>query len=820
MNKLSKVDLQPLRQVLSAWSDLGPHHLIAVLQKAQDMYGYLPEEAMELISEIMRIPVARIYGVVTFYAQFRREPRGLHVVEICNGTACHVKGADRIIDELVSVLGIRPGQTTDDGRFTLLQVNCVGACGIAPAMVLDGKVYGHMTSAKVRELVEPLLEGIEEPAGTGQRKTGVVAEERTFLDRCCDKCRNAEGTPCPEFLICKLEDKPCHDDEQCAAYRRELRNLLRFEAERYRAHIFLCKGLTCEAGGAAELRHLFEEELSRHNLLQDVEIVETGCQGLCEMGPVVQIKPLEAFYCRVKPEDVAEIVAEHIAGGKPVERLLYSRDCRIEADIPFYKNQERRVLSNMGRIDPRNIDEYIARNGYLALYKAIRHSAPEEIIDIISRSGLRGRGGGGFPTGRKWATARTEQDPVKYLICNADEGDPGAFMDRSLLEGDPHRVLEGMIIAAYAIGAHKAFIYVRAEYPLAVKHLQTAIGQAGRYGLLGGNILGSGYDLNIEIFQGAGAFVCGEETALIASLEGKRGMAGNKPPYPTEHGFGGHPTCVNNVETFANVPLILAHGPEWFRSVGTQSSPGTKIFSLSGKVRYTGLVEVPMGVSMADIIFRIGGGAPEGGEIKAAQTGGPSGGCIPSALMNTAVDYDSLKELGSIMGSGGLVVTDDSTCIVSFARFFLSFTQHESCGKCIPCREGTKRMLEILERITRGQGKLADLDDLRNLCHVIQRTSSCGLGQTSPNPVLSTLRYFEDEYLAHINDKRCPAGVCRSLLTYHILDNCRSCGLCAKNCPVACISGSKGAPYVIDQDACIKCGKCYEVCPFNAVART
>ncbi|MDD3927515.1 MAG: NADH-quinone oxidoreductase subunit NuoE, partial [bacterium] len=388
------IDLQPLRDVLSAWPDLGSHRLIAVLQKAQDIYGYLPEEAMELISEVMRIPMARIYGVVTFYAQFRREPRGLHVVEVCNGTACHVKGAGRIIDELVSVLGIRPGETTDDGRVTLVQVNCVGACGIAPALVLDGKVYGHMTPAKIRELIEPLLEGEAEPAAVlDEERAGTGAEAGTFLDRCCDKCRNTEGTPCPEFLICKLENKPCHDDEQCAAYRGELRNLLRRDADRYKAHIFLCKGLTCDAGGAAGLRRLFEEELSRRNLLETVEIVETGCQGLCEMGPVVQIKPLEAFYCRVQARDVAEIVEEHIAGGKLVERLLYSKECSIEADIPFYKVQERRVLSNMGRIDPRNIDEYIARNGYLSLYKAVRRSTPEEIIEIVSKAGLRGRGG-------------------------------------------------------------------------------------------------------------------------------------------------------------------------------------------------------------------------------------------------------------------------------------------------------------------------------------------------------------------------------------------------------------------------------------------
>jgi NADP-reducing hydrogenase subunit HndC len=438
----------------------------------------------------------------------------------------------------------------------------------------------------------------------------------------------------------------------------------------------------------------------------------------------------------------------------------------------------------------------------------------------VTAAGLRGRGGGGFATGKKWAIAAHQVDGERFIVCNADEGDPGAFMDRSVLEGDPHRVLEGILIGAYAIGAQHAFIYCRAEYPLAIRRLEIAMAQARLYGLLGPNILGTGKDLHVEIVQGAGAFVCGEETAMISSIEGKRGMARNKPPYPAAHGFHGHPTCVNNVETFANVPLILANGVDWFRGVGTPNNAGTKIFSLSGKVRNTGLVEVPMGITLNELLHDIGGGAPEGSVIKAAQTGGPSGGCIPADRMSTPVDYETLRKLGGMMGSGGLVVTDSGTCMVNFAKFFLGFTQHESCGKCIPCREGTKRMLEILERITDGKGKREDMDELRHLAAVIARTSACGLGQSAPQPVVSTLRYFEHEYISHIVDNRCMAGVCRSLLTYHILPNCRSCGLCARKCPVPCITGAKGEIYVIDNDRCIKCGECNRVCPFGAVART
>jgi NADH-quinone oxidoreductase subunit F len=679
-------------------------------------------------------------------------------------------------------------------------------------------VHGRVTQKAAGRLAQKLLTA---PKPTnGQGKPVAKSGGRSFLERCCDKCKNRPGTPCPNFLMCRMEGISCHEDSHCHSYREELRHLVEHNAPQFIATAFLCKGLTCDASGEPPVYKAFLEELEKRGLAGKVDFVETGCQGLCEVGPIVQLKPLDAFYCRVKPTDVAEIIEQHILGGKIVERLLYAPGQVTEGSIPFYAKQVRRVLSNCGKIDPENIDEYIARGGYKALYKALKEMEPEQVIEQVTAAGLRGRGGGGFPTGKKWAIAAHQVDGERFIVCNADEGDPGAFMDRSVLEGDPHRVLEGILIGAYAIKAQHAFIYCRAEYPLAIRRLEIAMAQARLYGLLGPNILGTGKDLHVEIVQGAGAFVCGEETAMISSIEGKRGMARNKPPYPAAHGFHGHPTCVNNVETFANVPLILANGVDWFRGVGTPTNAGTKIFSLSGKVRNTGLVEVPMGITLNELLHDIGGGAPEGSVIKAAQTGGPSGGCIPADRMSTPVDYETLRKLGGMMGSGGLVVTDSGTCMVNFAKFFLGFTQHESCGKCIPCREGTKRMLEILERITDGKGKREDMDELRHLAVVISRTSACGLGQSAPQPVVSTLRYFEHEYVSHIVDNRCMAGVCRSLLTYHILPNCRGCGLCGRKCPVPCISGAKGEVYVIDNARCTKCGECNRVCPFGAVART
>lgn len=593
--------------------------------------------------------------------------------------------------------------------------------------------------------------------------------------------------------------------------------------EMYRSHIMICKGTGCNSANSELIAENFEKELKEYGLDKEVIVERTGCFGLCALGPVVIVYPEGAFYSMVKPEDVHEIVTEHLLKGRVVKRLLYHESVeedRLKSldEVPFYKKQVRVALRNCGVINPENIDEYIAFDGYKAVAKVLTEMTPQDVIDTIKRSGLRGRGGAGFPTGNKWEFAARSKDDQKYVCCNADEGDPGAFMDRSVLEGDPHAVLEAMTIAGYAIGSSQGYIYVRAEYPIAVKRLTIAIGQARQYGLLGKNILGTGFDFDIEIRLGAGAFVCGEETALMRSIEGKRGMPTPRPPFPAVKGLFGKPTILNNVETYANICQIILNGPEWFASMGTEKSKGTKVFALGGKISNTGLVEVPMGTTMREIIYEIGGGIPDGRTFKAAQTGGPSGGCIPACEIDVPIDYDNLIALGSMMGSGGLIVMDDTTCMVDIARYFLDFTVDESCGKCTPCREGTKRMLEILERICEGKGEERDIERLQNLARNIKDSALCGLGQTAPNPVLSTLRYFRDEYEAHIKERRCPAGVCKALLQYNIkADPCKGCGICAKNCPTSAISGKIKDVHVIDQAKCIKCGVCMTKCPFKAI---
>lgn len=565
--------------------------------------------------------------------------------------------------------------------------------------------------------------------------------------------------------------------------------------------------------------------LERHGLANEVSVVETGCFGFCKMGPIVMVYPEGAFYCQVKPEDAEELVSEHLLKGRIVERLLFQEPLTERAvplfnDIGFYKKQQRVALRNCGNINPECIEEYIAHDGYQALARAVTRMTPAEIIDEVSSSGLRGRGGGGFPTGRKLQFAQASKDSIKYVVCNADEGDPGAFMDRSILEGDPHSVVEAMTIAGYAIGAEQGYVYVRAEYPIAVERLSIAIKQARELGLLGKNIFGSDFSFDLGIRLGAGAFVCGEETALLASIEGQRGTPRPRPPYPAVKGLWGKPTLISNVETFANIPTILRHGPDQFAAIGTEKSKGTKVFALAGNINNTGLVEVPMGTTLREIVFDIGGGIPGGKAFKACQTGGPSGGCLPAELLDTPVDYDSLIAVGSMMGSGGLIVMDEDTCMVDVARFFLEFTQEESCGKCVPCREGTKRMLETLERITKGEGVDGDIELLEDLAEVISKASLCGLGQTAPNPVLATLKFFREEYEAHIQQKRCPAGVCQALLSYHIIEGkCKGCGLCKKVCPVDAISGDLRKPHTIDKDKCIKCGACVAKCPFKAISR-
>ena len=594
----------------------------------------------------------------------------------------------------------------------------------------------------------------------------------------------------------------------------------------YRSHVLVCGGTGCTSSNSPAIIEALEKEIADKGLENEIKVIKTGCFGLCALGPIMIIYPEGSFYSEVKVEDVPEIVEEHLLKGRIVTRLLYDETVVNEKEIKslnetnFYKKQKRIALRNCGVIDPENIEEYIAYDGYQALAKCLTEMTPEDVIKLVKDSGLRGRGGGGFPTGLKWEFTSKNAADQKYVVCNADEGDPGAFMDRSVLEGDPHCIIESMAICGYATGATEGYVYVRAEYPIAVERLQIAIDQAREHGLLGKNIFGSGFDFDLFIRLGAGAFVCGEETALMTSIEGNRGEPRPRPPYPAVKGLFGKPTTENNVETFANIPAIIRNGGAWFASMGTEKSKGTKVFALGGKIANTGLVEIPMGTTLRDIIYEIGGGIPGGKKFKAAQTGGPSGGCIPASLIDTPIDYDNLTAIGCMMGSGGLIVMDEDNCMVDIAKFFLDFTVDESCGKCTPCRVGTKRLREMLDKITDGKATLEDLDKLEELCHYIKDNSLCGLGQTAPNPVLATLKFFRDEYIAHVVDKKCPAGVCKNLTKFSIeADLCKGCTLCAKKCPVGAISGSLKQPHVIDTEKCIKCGVCMDSCKFKAIIK-
>lgn len=593
----------------------------------------------------------------------------------------------------------------------------------------------------------------------------------------------------------------------------------------YRSTVLVCGGTGCTSSHSEKIIEALNTELEKNDLQKEVNVIRTGCFGLCALGPIMVVYPEGAFYSMVKPDDIPEIVEEHLLKGRIVKRLLYKETVQEDSvkslkETKFYAKQKRVALRNCGVINPEVIDEYIAMDGYAALGKVLTEMTPQEVIDTILASGLRGRGGGGFPTGRKWSFAAANDADQKYVCCNADEGDPGAFMDRSVLEGDPHVVLEAMAIAGYAIGASEGYIYVRAEYPIAVERLKIAIDQAHEYGLLGKNIFDTGFDFDIHIRLGAGAFVCGEETALLTSIEGNRGEPRPRPPFPAVKGLYGKPSIINNVETYANIPQIILNGADWFASMGTEKSKGTKVFALGGKINNTGLVEIPMGTTLREVVYEIGGGIPNGREFKAAQTGGPSGGCITAENLDVPIDYDNLIAIGSMMGSGGLIIMDDTTCMVDIAKFFLEFTVDESCGKCTPCRVGTKRLLEILDKIIEGKGTMEDIDRLEALCYYIKENALCGLGQTAPNPVLSTLRYFRDEYIAHVVDKKCPAGVCKNLVQIKIVpDKCKGCTLCARNCPVNAIEGKVREPHVIDQNKCIKCGVCIDNCKFGAIVR-
>lgn len=598
-------------------------------------------------------------------------------------------------------------------------------------------------------------------------------------------------------------------------------------AQVHKNYILVCGGTGCTSNHSLDVVKAFETHLKEHGLQDDVKIIQTGCLGLCAKGPVVVVHPGSVYYEEVDPEKVEAIVNEHIVGGVPTDKYMLKEEttdgspAKTMTESDFYTKQERIALRNCGVIDPKNIDEYIATGGYEALGRCLTEMTPDEVIQTVLDSGIRGRGGAGFPTGKKWKFASGNRGEVqKYVCCNADEGDPGAFMDRSILEGDPHSVFEAMAIAGYAIGADQGYIYVRAEYPIAVNRLEIALKQAREYGLIGKDIFGTGFNFDIDLRLGAGAFVCGEETALLTSIEGNRGEPHPRPPFPAVKGLFGCPTILNNVETYANIPVIFNKGPEWFSSLGTELSPGTKVFALGGKINNTGLVEVPMGTTLRDVVENIGGGVPNGKKFKAAQTGGPSGGCIPSTYYDIPIDFENLKSIGCMMGSGGLIVMDEDSCMVDIAKFFLEFTVSESCGKCTPCRVGTKRMLEILTRISEGKGEMEDLEKLEELANFIQTNSLCGLGQTAPNPVLSTMRFFRDEYVAHIKDKTCPAGVCKKLLKYSIIEEkCKGCTLCARNCPVDAISGAVKTPHVIDTAKCIKCGACMDNCRFGAIIR-
>jgi len=787
-------DINEIKAIIQKWRS-DPEYVIEMMQDIQDRFKHISKTAIDLLTEHTGTPKATVYHIATFYKSFSLEPKGETMIQVCLGTACHVKGAQNVLSSFERALGIKDGGTTNDRKYSLEGVRCLGACSIAPVIKIGDEVIGNVQAMDVEKILKNYKaesaehQESEKPADVGLEKL------------------NGDS----------LEMIKAREEENRA---------------RYKGALMVCTGTGCVSAKGLNIHDSLKKELKERGLDNDYLVVKTGCNGFCAVGPIVVVQPQGVFYQKVSMEDIGSIIDDHLLGGNIVEELLY-KDPQTEQtytsmdEIEFFTEQQLIALRNKGLIDPENIDHYIARDGYKALAKTLEMDS-DAIIKEVTVSGIRGRGGGGFPAGVKWQSckkAMEEREEPSYIVCNADEGDPGAFMDRSIIETDPHSVIEGMLIAAKALQAKEGFIYIRKEYPLAMERLEKALEQARSRGLLGDSIMGTDFSFDIHIHRGAGAFVCGESTALMASMSGKAGEPKAKYIHNTEYGYRDRPTVLNNVETWANIPEIILKGASWFADIGTgevkenpwNGSSGTKVFSLVGDVNNTGLVEVPMGITLHDIVYKVGGGIPDGRKFKAIQTGGPSGGCIPDDMLDMGVDFDSLTEAGSMMGSGGMIVMDDHTCMVDVARYFINFLIDESCGKCTPCREGLFALSKILTRITKGEGREDDLEQLQELSETIEASSLCQLGGTAPNPVLTTLRFFEDEYIKHIKDKICPAGVCTELITYSINDNCTGCVICAKNCPTEAVSGEPKELHTINQEDCIKCGICLESCKFNAV---